>query len=110
MCGMAIRLRAGVVRRPSLPLTAADESRLATLHASQAAREALDRLSPGHGIAADDVSEAVVLHSLLEVGLAVVLAEAEAASYVELAVQQTQERDERRATARRRLPAWSAAD
>jgi len=52
----------------------------------------------------------VVLHSLLEVGLAVVLAEAEEASYVALAVQQAQERDERRATARRRLPAWSDAD
>ena len=99
-------MRTPAVRRPSVPLTERDERDLGLLRSSGPHREALGRLS-GEPIAGADVSEAVLLHAVLEAGLAAVRAATEEAGYAELATQQTAEAAVRRAEARRRRPVWA---
>lgn len=103
---MTTRLRAAVVRRPSLPLTQRDEHDLGLLRESAPHRAALRRLS-GEGDLGGDVSEATLLHAVFEAGLAAVREAAEEAGYAELAAQQASESGERKAQSRRRRPAWA---
>lgn len=103
---MALGLKARVVRRPSLPLTAADEDVLRLVRDSRVYREALERLS-GVDLAGESVSEAALLHALLAAGIAQVLEAAEDAGYALLAAAQVGEETVRRAEARRRVPVWA---
>jgi hypothetical protein len=100
---MAIRFAHAVVRRAQLPLTQRDLDDLAALHAPTPQRAALVRLVP-EGIA-DQISESALLHALLELALARVREETEAAGYAELA--RLQDDDARRRVARRRKPGWA---
>ncbi len=102
---MTTRLRARIVRRPSLPLTERDERDLALLSSSPGHREALERLS---GLEApSSVSEAAMLHAVFEVGLATIRSAVEEASYALLAAEQAGAAAQYRAEARRRTPSWA---
>jgi hypothetical protein len=82
---MARRLDQAVVRRPSLPLTAADEAQLAALRETASYRSALARLSRQEFPDDSDVRESVLLHAVFEAGLAAVRQLAEAEGYEQLA-------------------------
>lgn len=101
---MATRLRADITRRPSIPLTARDEVDLAALRASPAYRQALADLT---GTAATgDLTEAALLHAVLEAGFQSIRSVAEEAGYAAIASHQAA-MEEQRATARRRKPTWA---
>lgn len=102
---MTSRVRARVVRRPSLPLSAQDERDLALLSSSSLHRDALVRLS-GEDLD-DDVSEAALLHAVFEVGLTAIREATEEAGYAQLASDQAVAAIEHRAEARRRKPSWA---
>lgn len=107
MCGMAVtRLQARVVRRPSLPLTDADERALELLRDSPAYRRALAELS-GEDVADVEPSEAALLHAILVVGQRAVHDVAAEAGYAAMATDQAAQADDRRAEARRRQPSWA---
>ena len=74
MPSMSNRMTQAVVRRPSVPLTAKDEAELTLLRTSPTFRKALAHLAPSGPSAVETVSEAVLLHSVLEVGLAAIRA------------------------------------
>ena len=99
------RIRASVVRRPSLPLTEQDERDLARLRESALHREALARLS-GAPEVTQEVSESALLHAVFEAGLAAVREASEEAGYAQLAVEIENETKSHRAAARRRRPSW----
>ena len=99
-------LGAAVVRRPSLPLTARDEEDLALLRSGPERRAHLARLS-GEDVAAGDISESALLHAVLQAGLAAIQEAAEEAGYAQLAREQADGADGRRAEARRRTPTWA---
>ena len=100
---MAVRFAQSVVRRAQLPLTQRDLDDLAALNGPTPQREALQRLVPEE--LADESSESALLHALLELALARVREELDAAGYAELARQHDD--DARRRVARRRLPGWA---
>jgi hypothetical protein len=103
---MASRLKATVVRRPSLPLTEADELELTRIKESPQVREALGYLIDvpfGEG----PVSEAALLHAVFEAGLGAVRGTIEDAGYAMIAREQARESLEQQAFARRRLPTWA---
>src|SRR5690348_12282129 len=107
MCCMTVmRFQAGVVRRPSLPLTEQDERDLKRLRESELHREALARLS-GTPEVTTAVSESALLHAVFEAGLAAVREASEEAGYAQLAVEMDLEAKHRRADARRRRPSWA---
>lgn len=91
------------VARKSLPLTAKDVEDLDRLRASAPHRAALGERA-GISFDAGD-SEASLLHSVLVAGLRAVSEEVEAAGYAEVAAEQNLA--ERKASARRRTPAWA---
>lgn len=101
---MATRVSAAVVRRPSLPLTSADEAQLRELRDSDELQRALSRLC-GRPITAQH-TEGSVLQALLETALRVVKAEAEEQAYEELA-RDVSYLDDKRATRDRRRPSWA---
>jgi len=105
---MSSRMSGHVVRRPSLPLTAQDESDLALLRSSPAFRQALAELSPSAPSPVEQVSESVLLHAVFRAGLSVVLASAEDEGYAELAIEYADRAGNRRQLSRRRSPAWVA--
>ena len=105
MWAMTTRIRAQIVRRPSLPLTERDERDLALLSSSPGHQEALQRLSGMES--PSTVSEAAVLHAVFEVGLATIRSAVEEASYAQLAAQQAEAAAQFRAEARRRTPSWA---
>ena len=102
---MASRMNQTVVRRPSLPLTAADEADLAHLKDSLPYQQALARLS-GHDLPEGDVTESVLLHAVFEAGLTAVRHLAESDGYAQLASDAADESTRRRLS-RRRRPAWA---
>ena len=103
---MSNRMTQAVVRRPSVPLTAKDEAELTLLRTSPTFRKALAHLAPSGPSALETVSEAVLLHSVLEAGLAAIRAMAEADGYAEMAAQYAGQAEERRRMSRRRTPTW----
>ena len=99
---MASRMSQTVTRRPSLPLTAADEADLALVKQSLPYQRALARLSGlPDGV---EITESVLLHAVFQAGLAAVKQLAEADGYERLAVADDAAR---RQLSRRRLPAWA---
>lgn len=55
----------------------------------------------------EEVTESVLLHALLEAGLAAIREDAENEGYAVLAAQRSQDADARREQARRRRPSWA---
>jgi hypothetical protein len=104
---MGNRMSQAVVRRPSVPLTARDEAELTLLRTSPTFRRALEHLAPSGPSAVESVSEAVLLHAVLEAGLAAVRAIAEADGYEQIAAQYAGQTEARRRMSRRRAPAWA---
>ncbi|HSF26041.1 MAG TPA: hypothetical protein VLC50_00840 [Actinomycetes bacterium] len=102
---MTVRLRAAVVRRPSLPLTERDEQELAALREHRTHLHVLEQLSgvPVTG----GTSEAALLHAVFQAGLAAVREAAEEAGYAEIAAASADRAPEARAAARRRRPTWA---
>ena len=103
---MASRLKATVVRRPSLPLTEADELELTRIKQSPQVREALGYLIDvplGDG----PVTEGALLHAVFEAGLGAVRSAIEEAGYAMIAREQARESVERQEAARRRRPTWA---
>ncbi len=110
---MATRTPGRVVRRPSLPLTEQDEHDLALIRTSPGQFRALvaqsklaDLVGEG-GYVISDLTESAIIHAVFEAGLRAVRGDAEATAYAELAQQRDNDASERRATARRRTPAWA---
>lgn len=96
-----------VVRRPNVPLTAQDEADLALLRTSTSHREALAALSPSGSVVEEQLSEALLLHSVLAAGFEAIRRSVEEAGYRQLAVDYAAHADDRRSMARRRPPAWA---
>ena len=105
---MARRLDQAVVRRPSLPLTAADEAQLEVLRETASHRKALAQLSRQDFPDGRDVRESVLLHAVFEAGLAAVRQLAEAEGYEQLASEYAADDPTRRRLSRRRRPTWAA--
>lgn len=105
---MSSRMSQPVVRRPNLPLTAKDEADLAQLRQSPVLRASLAELTASGPDVEGDVTEAVLLHAVLEVGFAAVRANAEAEGYAQLAAEYGAGPGERRRMSRRRSPAWAS--
>ncbi len=103
---MASRMKQSVVRRPSLPLTSADEADLRLLKESPAYQQALARLS-SQDLPPGDVKESVLLHAVFEAGLAAVRQLAESDGYTQLAAERAADDATRRRLSRRRRPAWA---
>jgi hypothetical protein len=103
---MKTRMPVSAVRRPSLPLTERDEQDLAVLRESEVHRKMLAYLS-GVSTFPADASEAVILHTVFEIGLSTVREALEAQGYAELAEQQVAETQNSRREARRRRPTWA---
>ncbi len=103
---MASRMSQTVVRRPSQPLTAADEADLALLKESAPYLQALSRLA-GQGLSEGEVTESVLLHAIFEAGLAAVRQLAESDGYGQVAVEYIADEAARRRLSRRRRPAWA---
>ena len=104
---MASRMSQTVVRRPSLPLTAADEADLALLKHTSTYQRALARLSSQDIPDGTEVTESVLLHAVFEAGLAAVRQLAEAEGYEQLASDSAAEDATRRRLSRRRRPVWA---
>lgn len=94
------------VRRSSLPLTERNDSELAKLRGSEPHRKMLAELSEVSSFPAD-VSEAVLLHSLFEIGLKAVQDGLELQGYRQLAAEQLATAAASRSFARRRRPSWA---
>lgn len=104
MTVMARRLAQPVTRRVSLPLTDQDEGELARLRTDPIYREALAGLA-GEGQVTGEITESVLLHALLRIGLTAVDSAAQQAGYDALAADYRL--DDRRGVARRRQPSWA---
>jgi hypothetical protein len=91
------------VRRSSLPLTERDEQELALLRESTTHRNMVAQLNAVSTFS-KDVSEAVMLHTVFEIGLRTVREALEEKGYAELAKQQAEEEPNKHATARRSRP------
>ena len=104
---MARRMSLPVVRRPSVPLTAADEEQLRTLRVSPELRRTLGELAPMHPALEEDVSEGVLLHAVLQAGFKALNIRLESAGYAELAEEYAAASDARRRMSRRRKPEWA---
>lgn len=102
---MSAKMQRRIVRRPSLPLTEQDEQDLGTLRTSPHYRLALGLLATDE--VPKDVKESVLLHAIFEAGLRAVQKQAEEVGYAEIAETCIEEDPERRASARRRRPAWA---
>ena len=96
-----------VVRRPNVPLTAQDEADLDLLRSSAAHREALAALSTSASPVEQQLSEALLLHSVLAAGFEAIRRSVEESGYRQLAVEYAAQHEERRTMARRRPPAWA---
>ncbi len=94
------------VRRTSLPLTQRDEENLTLLRESATHRNMLAELST-ESTFSEDVSEAVMLHAVFEIGLRTVREALEEKGYAELAMAQGNEEPNKHATARRYRPTWA---
>jgi len=92
----------GTVRK-SLPLSDQDRKDLAVLRQSAAHREALEQLTGVQVV--ENLSDAALLHAVLEAGLRTVEHRVEAAGYAQIAADSKASR--RRAVARRRRPTWA---
>jgi len=104
---MTTRMSQPVVRRPNLPLTATDEAELAQLRDSPELRASLAAMVASAPNVEGDVSEAVLLHAVLEAGFAAVRAHQEAAGYQQLAADYVGDSQQRRRMSRRRSPVWA---
>lgn len=104
---MARRMNQTVVRRPSLPLTAADEADLAVLRQESAYQRALATLSRQPMPESGEVRESVLLHAVFAAGLAAVRQLAESEGYEQLAADYEADDADRRKLSRRRKPAWA---
>lgn len=104
MCRMATRVREGVVRRPSVSLTAQDEADLAALKESAELPEILGRLV-GLPIDPRSATESALLLALLRAGIHAVQDEVADLAYEQLAPNVNLEA--RQAVARRRRPTWA---
>jgi hypothetical protein len=91
--------------RKSLPLSTRDIRDLALLRSSAARRGALAELAEAE--IDESVSEAQLLHAVLEAGLRAVELQIEEEGYAADAANQRAEDIERRTAARRRSPRWS---
>lgn len=105
MTTMARRISQPVARRVSLPLTDQDERELARLRDDPAYQVALAGLADDDAQLTGEITESVLLHALLRIGLSAVESAAQQAGYHELAADY--QLDDRRRVARRRTPAWS---
>lgn len=103
---MKTRISGSTVRRPSLPLTERNERELTLIRESVIHRNMLAELNSAE-IFPKDVSEAVVLHAVFEVGLRKVREALEERGYAELAQQQGDEEPNKYATSRRYRPTWA---
>ena len=103
---MKTRMTGSTVRRPSLPLTERDEHDLILFRESAIHRNMLAELSAAPTFP-KDVSEAVMLHTVFEIGLRTVREALEEKGYAELAKQQADEEPNKYATARRYRPTWA---
>jgi hypothetical protein len=103
---MKTRMTGPTVRRPSLPLTERDEQELTLLRESPIHRSMLAELSAGSTFP-KDVSEAVMLHTVFEIGLRTVREALEEKGYAELAKAQAEEEPNKYVTARRYRPTWA---
>jgi hypothetical protein len=103
---MTTRVRARVVRRPSLPLTEQDDRDLLLIRESPTYKRALEKLS-GEALGEARTSEAALLHAVFEAGVTAIRQTAEAEGYAMIAAEQATQEVERRAEARRRRPAWA---
>ncbi len=104
---MGTRLRDPIVRRPSLPLTAADEQQLQGLRESPESQAALEQLTGASVADPAEISEAALLHAIFKAGLRAVRHYAEEAGYAQLAEQNAADDERRRSEARRREPSWA---
>ena len=95
-----------ILRRSTLPLTHRDEAELTLLRQSETHRNMLAKLSSSSTLP-EDVSEAVILHAVFEIGLRTVLEALEEKGYAEIAIGQESEEPNKYATARRHRPAWA---
>lgn len=98
------RVKEPVVRRPSLPLTEEDDAALRRMRSSAPSLKALQALT---GVDAATATEAALLQAILRSGLRAIADEVERAGYAELADDYRRESEGRRASARRRRPAWA---
>jgi len=96
-----------VIRRPSLPLTAQDESDLDLIRSSPNHRRALEQLGGDLAGVTESLSEGALLHAVFEAGLEAVRLAAAEVGYAELAQQQRQDAGAQRAESRRRRPSWA---
>ena len=103
---MASRMNQTVVRRPSLPLTAADEADLMLLKESPSYQQALARLS-SQDLPEGGVKESVLLHAVFEAGLSAVRQLAESDGYEQLSAEYAADDATRRRLSRRRRAAWA---
>jgi len=104
---MSARMSEPVIRRPNLPLTAADVAELELVQQSPAHRQALTRLSPNGPDLKQSTGESVLLHAIFTTGLAAIREQAEEEGYAQLAADYQAEESERRAMSRRRPPIWA---
>ena len=103
---MATRLRETVVRRPSLPLSQADEAALSALREAPELLRSLAELSSIE-IDLQSATESALLQAIFRAGLRSVSEAALDRGYRELAAAELSEARSRRATARRRRPSWA---
>ncbi len=103
---MGSRLQATVVRRPSLPITEHDATRLALIKESPELREALNLLIDVP-LPDGPVSESALLHAVFEAGLSATSSVVEEAGYAMIARAIDDGAATRRAEARRRSPSWA---
>jgi len=101
---MGTRVKEPVVRRRPLPLTEEDDAALRRMRSSAASLKALQALT---GVDAATATEAALLQAILRSGLRAIADEVERAGYAELADDYRRESEGRRASARRRRPAWA---
>ena len=97
-----------MVRRPSLPLTAADEAQLEVLRETASHRKALAQLSRQDFPDGRDVRESVLLHAVFGGGLAAVRQLAEAEGYGQLANEYATDDSHPSTPVSARQPAWAA--
>lgn len=98
---MDILNRASV--RKSLPLSEGDLRDLALMRASEAHRDALARLADIE--VTSEISEATLLHAVMEAGIKAVQQQVEAQGYAQIAAEL--DTASQRAVARRRRPSWA---
>jgi len=102
-----MKLQQKTAARKSLPLTTRDLRDLQLLTGSYAHRSALFALADVELPDTEDVSEAQLLHTVLEVGLRAVAERVAEESYAADAAERQAEDAGRRASARRRPPEWA---